>query len=341
MAGGQVGGNRDRDNDDLKFSLRTLSRSMPWHTGKIYIVSPSPPTWALLNHDPWHNGTRRVGKSSRLEWVHQDSILPRDAIPAFSSNVIEQYLHLIPGLTEHFIHVNDDYMFPTPIHPSDFFTLSSPSVQDDSLNDGTPQRIGVRQFLENSEIRLPNSYINGKMKPGTQIWRQSVYNSVAAIQRAYGSPATPTGQVQHHAPRWLKHAPFVYTRSAFFGIHSRFYKELGATSGHNFRNSGDVLTPLLIHSYVSQEGSHCCGLDFEIMSRQEAAQATMLVKWNSIDSETNAMREKVREKIRTKQLKFLTFNDEIGTGPGTDAAQTKLKEFYEEIFGNEKSEFEK
>ncbi len=44
--GGKVGGNRDRDNDDLRFSLRTLQRYMPWHTGKVYVVSPSRPTWA-------------------------------------------------------------------------------------------------------------------------------------------------------------------------------------------------------------------------------------------------------------------------------------------------------
>lgn len=40
-----IGGDRDRDNNDLLFSLRALETNMPWHQGEIIILSPSPPSW--------------------------------------------------------------------------------------------------------------------------------------------------------------------------------------------------------------------------------------------------------------------------------------------------------
>lgn len=45
--GGKLGTERDRDNDELRYSLRSLEQFLPWHTGKIYLVSPAGhiPTW--------------------------------------------------------------------------------------------------------------------------------------------------------------------------------------------------------------------------------------------------------------------------------------------------------
>ncbi|KDN53465.1 hypothetical protein K437DRAFT_72081 [Tilletiaria anomala UBC 951] len=320
--GGQVGGNRDRDNEDLRFSLRTLHRQLPWHTGKIFIVSPSPPSWARLGSEISKSGFMKESsasnvQNSRLVWVHQDAIIPRDAQPTFSSNVVEQYLHLVPGLTEHFIHCNDDYMFVSPVHPRDFFT---------------PTR-GVRQYLEESPIVLPDQYKTHHMSPNSNVWRQSVYNTVTAIQKAYAP-------IKHFPPRWLKHAPFVYTRTAFLGMHQRFWRELHETSQNKFRSSKDVITPLLVHSYVAQEGSHALGLQFDIMNDNEARDTTLLVKWTSNDDETDRVRQSIVERIKTGKLKFLTINDEIGTGAGVAKAQAKLEHLYQTLFGSEKSIFE-
>ena len=48
--GGPSISGRFRDNEDLRYSMRTWINHAPWHKGKIYIVSPTPPDWLDLTH---------------------------------------------------------------------------------------------------------------------------------------------------------------------------------------------------------------------------------------------------------------------------------------------------
>nr|CCA25616.1 exopolysaccharide phosphotransferase putative [Albugo laibachii Nc14] len=89
----------------LKYSMRSLSVSMPWYLGKIYIVTPLHlPRWLDL-------------KYPRIELINQD-----DLLPGVDSTVIEQYLHRIPGLSDVYIHLKGDFLFLNATHPHDLFT---------------------------------------------------------------------------------------------------------------------------------------------------------------------------------------------------------------------------
>ncbi len=305
--------------------------------------------------------------------------------PTFSSNVVEQYLHLVPGLTEHFIHMNDDYMLVSPIHPRDLFTISSTSstntssVDDDS---GAPPRRGVKQFVESNAIRpLP---LSADPHPENHIWIQSVYGTYRAIERAY-----PALAEEGYAPHYVKHAPFVYTRTAFEGMHRRFRAELARTARHKFRHWQDVVTPLLVHAYVAVEGALCCGLEYErvvgssnpgatligegnggarkapaakasspssnngtdstakaaayflqVDEEERMREQAVLIKWKASERNNNDTMDEVRKRIAYGKLKFLTFNDEMGIGRAAEAASLRLEQFYEELFGIDKSRFE-
>lgn len=107
--------NRDRCIDELRFSMRSLYKNLPWHRGMIYIVSPGQtPSWLDTNHP-------------RVKVINQDDILPeydmfgKKVSPTFNSFAIEWFLDQIPGLTDHFIQLNDEYFFKRPVHPSFFF----------------------------------------------------------------------------------------------------------------------------------------------------------------------------------------------------------------------------
>lgn len=45
-------------------------------------------------------------------------------LPTFSSPAIESHLHLIPGLSEKFLYLNDDVVFAAQVWPDDFYTHS-------------------------------------------------------------------------------------------------------------------------------------------------------------------------------------------------------------------------
>jgi hypothetical protein len=59
-------------------------------------ASPQVPDWLNADHP-------------QVEIVHHDAFIPAPYLPTFLSNAIESFLHLIPGLGEHFIYMCDDF----------------------------------------------------------------------------------------------------------------------------------------------------------------------------------------------------------------------------------------
>jgi len=107
--------NRDRCIDELRYSLRSVYKYLPWHTGTIYFVTPGQtPSW-LDTSNP------------RIKVIDQEDILPKytsngePVNPTFNSFAIEWFLDRIPGVSEQFIQLNDEYFFRRPVHPSFFF----------------------------------------------------------------------------------------------------------------------------------------------------------------------------------------------------------------------------
>ena len=98
-----------RDNEELKYSLRSVEQNAPW-VNHIYIVTAfgQVPTWLDVTNP-------------KITIIPQESILPSDAGPIFNSCAIEASLANIPNLSEHFLLANDDMFFNRPVKPDYFF----------------------------------------------------------------------------------------------------------------------------------------------------------------------------------------------------------------------------
>ena len=97
------------DNDELKFSLRSVERYAPW-VRHIYIVTDGQvPSWLDLTNQ-------------RISIVDHTEIMPREALPSFSSTAIEWCIDNIPGLSEYFLLANDDTFIGREVSPTDFYT---------------------------------------------------------------------------------------------------------------------------------------------------------------------------------------------------------------------------
>ena len=80
---------RYADNDELKYSLRSVEMYAPW-IRKIFIVTDNQvPEW-LDTSNP------------KVQIVDHTEIMPEESLPCFNSCLIEHYLYRIPGLAEHF-----------------------------------------------------------------------------------------------------------------------------------------------------------------------------------------------------------------------------------------------
>ena len=106
---------RFTDNDELKYSLRSINKYAKW-INKIYVVSNcSKPFW--LKDNP------------KIEWVLHEEIYPsEEMLPTFNSHSIECCLHNINNLSEHFIYFNDDVVLGQPCLKSDFFDDAGRSI---------------------------------------------------------------------------------------------------------------------------------------------------------------------------------------------------------------------
>lgn len=103
------------NNQELKYSLRSIKKNAPW-INKIYIITNGQkPNWLDTKH-------------SKIQIITHDQILPASALPTFNSEAIETGLDNIPNLSEHFLYSNDDCFINRPIKPSYFFTRNGQPI---------------------------------------------------------------------------------------------------------------------------------------------------------------------------------------------------------------------
>lgn len=96
------------NNDELRYSLRSVERNVPW-VRKIFIVTDNQyPEWMERDHP-------------KIRVVDHREIMPAEALPCYNSSVIEYFLYRIPGLADRFLFANDDMFFNRPLTPDFFF----------------------------------------------------------------------------------------------------------------------------------------------------------------------------------------------------------------------------
>ncbi|XP_072311225.1 N-acetylglucosamine-1-phosphotransferase subunits alpha/beta [Eucyclogobius newberryi] len=107
-----VSASRFEDNEELRYSLRSVEKHAPWVRHIFIVTNGQIPSWLNLDNP-------------RVTVVtHQDVFLNHSHLPTFSSPAIETHIHRIPGLSQKFIYLNDDVMFGKDVWPDDFFTHS-------------------------------------------------------------------------------------------------------------------------------------------------------------------------------------------------------------------------
>jgi len=110
------------DNDELKFSLRSVEKNIPW-INKIFIITDNQtPKWLNLNNP-------------KIKIIDHKKIIPNDKLPTYNACTIENAMVNIEELSEHFIYANDDMFFWEPASPDFFFKDGKPICRvDKKLN---------------------------------------------------------------------------------------------------------------------------------------------------------------------------------------------------------------
>ena len=96
------------NNDELKYSLRSVEKYIPW-INRIFIVTDEQiPAWLNTDHP-------------KIKIIDHKDIIPTDKLPLFNSNAIESRIPFIPELSEHFLYANDDMFVWSAVKKEFFF----------------------------------------------------------------------------------------------------------------------------------------------------------------------------------------------------------------------------
>ena len=140
---------RFRDNDELRYSLRSVDRFFPNH-GHIYVLTDGQtPRW--------------LRSSPHLTMVDHRELIATQRLPTFDSGNIESYVHRIPGLSERFFYLNDDVFFGAPVRLGDWFYPGGTyaSWSDEAAISDEPMRADATA-LENA-CRLSHAWLKSRL----------------------------------------------------------------------------------------------------------------------------------------------------------------------------------
>ena len=97
------------NNNELKYSLRSVEKYAPW-INHIYIITDNQiPEWLNTDHP-------------KISVIDHTDIMPSEALPTFNSLAIETCMHKIPDLSEYFLYGNDDFFFSDYVKPNFFYS---------------------------------------------------------------------------------------------------------------------------------------------------------------------------------------------------------------------------
>ncbi len=218
---------RFRDNGFLKYWFRGISAFAPWVRNIHFVTSGQKPDWLNIDHP-------------KLNMVNHTDYIPKKYLPVFNSNLIEIYMHKIPGLSEHFVYFNDDFYIINHLPISRFFENGLPKdIAAFRTNTGISQ---FEKMLKNN-IRLINKHFNKNEVFDKSSWKW--------YDPSYGS----RGRLNHLLKYYNKfvtlrtpHNAQPFLKSTFEEVWKHCGQELEEMSNHRFRNDNDY-TPELFRTW--------------------------------------------------------------------------------------------
>lgn len=192
---------RYRDWDFLRYWFRAVEQYAPWVNHIYFVADNQKPEW--IN---W--------ALSKVTYVDHRDFIPQEFLPTFQANTIEDNLHRISGLSEHFVVFNDDMFINRPIKPDYYFKEGLPCDATlehlfISASYSKKEKWGI-SIMEFCDVQLLNAHFNRKVvtKSNSKAWYGSYlgwkYRLQAYIIRLFGRKEFCHFYTPHNEKAFLK-----------------------------------------------------------------------------------------------------------------------------------------
>ncbi|KAL7714665.1 Capsular polysaccharide phosphotransferase [Entamoeba marina] len=182
--GRQSSPERYRDYGSLFFSMRSVYKNVKFAKKWFLVVESESQVPTFLNQS-----TFQESDGYHLEIIYHHQIFSSlSHYPTFNSATIESYLYRIPGLSECFIYLNDDFFIHRPVNQSFFvggdgkpITYKSPNM----VPSYCPWSFWTKQLkytniLLNNHFNTPNKERN-RVTHNTYFFKKSILKEIANV----------------------------------------------------------------------------------------------------------------------------------------------------------------
>ncbi len=193
--------------DELRYSLRSLEMYAGWIRHVYLVTDAQVPEWLDVDNP-------------RITVVdHKDLFGDRGRLPTYNSHAIESQLHNIPGLSEHYLYLNDDVFFGRPVAPSLFFHGN-----------------GVSKFFPSTaKVGLGDTgAFDRPVMSGAKNNRDLLFKDFDRV-----------------LTNKFKHVPITQRRDVLLELEERYAGDFAETAAHQFRDPRDLAIASSLHHYYA------------------------------------------------------------------------------------------
>jgi len=292
--------NRWRHYGSLYYALISLERNAPW-ANKIYLLT-SEHQFPRFYDDP-----DLAHIFSKVVLVNDDEIWPdKSELPSFNSHAFEMHVGRIPGLSECFIYMCDDFFLARPAHVDEFFELTSAGelrpiiyLEDHTLNFS---RASIENEKRKNDSTQKYRIKRPEMQAYANAWFLLVDNKILAEGEIFQGYPWP-GLVLTHAGRPV-------LKSQWKTILEMFPVQVANTSRSTFRQITD-LHPFGLYYWWKGSNTkflfvndHPLSTSFHMMGHKEM----------TLPEFTDAL----RESVFTDDYLWLGINDDVPDNPNVN-----------------------
>ncbi|GAB4126758.1 MAG: hypothetical protein Fur0015_00330 [Ignavibacteriales bacterium] len=196
---------RYMDNQELKYSLRSVEMFAPW-VNKIFIVTDKQvPEWLNLTN-------------SKIKIIdHTEIFSDVNVLPNFNAKAIETQIHHIKELSEYFIYFNDDMFLGRPTKATNFFSeVGKPKIfVSEIFAFPSPKAFQYENRKSSRKNDYQESVINTRIL-FREKFRKSVYYNI-------------------------RHGVKPLLKSTLFELENIFSEEVYRTAKNKFRSGKDLM----------------------------------------------------------------------------------------------------
>jgi len=283
---------RFKSHDELKYSLRSLEKFAGEWISHIYIIVFDGQRPSYVNEN-----------SDKITFVDHKQIFPENSQPTFNSAAIEVWMDKIPGLSEHFVYLNDDFLLGLKTDWSHLFT-----------SDGKP-RMGFQKNW-------------GEISGQEQVNTETANAHHMAVVKSAGLLNAKYGQEKRYK---LRHQLHPMTRAVWSAMRDTWSNEVLQTGSQQFRDSTDI-QPMFLAAYKGMyEGT------VEKVEDDEAAGTSNQVI--SLVDDVAATENSLKDMFHNPKM-FMCIEDNQNAEENSERIDALFKQYAGE-FLPEKASFEK